>query len=223
MGPRFVGAFGALPRECDDITVRRLNTFTSDDLAGRSLPLPAATFCDPYAPEPGTPWLVGLDDGVGLLFRHGAVGEEEVHFARPDEWGRLAGPPRVVGGIPNLSSVDGGNQPRAVHIGHRMLFTERRGSENRCHAIRVMNDDGSGAGEAPWQLPCYGFADHAFVPERRITTSVELLPIRGGRCSSGRSATMSRRPTSPVTTRGTRGSTPCCWTRTAGAGARCSA
>ncbi|MCZ7687312.1 MAG: hypothetical protein M5U28_54675 [Sandaracinaceae bacterium] len=123
--------------------------------------------------------------GHGLLMRQGwAVGagpdDGLVHFARLTEEGALASQPIAVGGLPPHSSVDGGNQPRAVAFDGRVLFTERRGSENTCHAIRVMDDDGTGAHDAPFQLPCYPWTEVQWTAERPITASVELVQVPGG-------------------------------------------
>ena len=62
--------------------------------------------------------------------------------------------------------------------GGRVLFAERRAGLNECHALRVMNEDSTGATDAPWQLPCLG--DTRQSPERRVTSNVELVAAPGG-------------------------------------------
>ncbi len=181
-----LGVVGALPGECESESVHRLLTFTSSTRDTRPLPIPSDGFCDPlFVLPPSNPWLFEIDGDFGMLLRQGwAVGAEPrdglVHFVRLAADGSLATQPIAVGGLPPYSSVDGGNQPRAVAFDGRVLFTERRGSENTCHAIRVMDDDGTGAHDAPFQLPCYPWTEVQWTAERPITASVELVQVPGG-------------------------------------------
>ncbi|MCZ7687313.1 MAG: hypothetical protein M5U28_54680 [Sandaracinaceae bacterium] len=165
--------------QCGTESVLRLHGFRADFPMARTLSLEEP--CDIYSLAPSNPWLFNLGPDIGLAFRRGSAVEGGlVHYARLAGDGMVVSDPVEVGGLPPHSSVDGGNQPRAVAFDGRVLFTERRGSENTCHAIRVMNDDGSGAADAPWQLPCYGWSELQRVPQRRVTASVELVAVPGG-------------------------------------------
>jgi hypothetical protein len=166
-------AFSAAPSACGYEGIVRGNVI----VGGEVVPLaPTDAVCHSLIGT-GLTWLFELDEAtLGALFRVRPGGR--LHYVRLALDGSLLTAPVVVDGNHVLSPLEGGYQPRAVRVGAHVLFTERRGDYNRCHAIRVMNLDGTGAGDAPWQLPCYGdernSRDALFVP------SIELLAVPGG-------------------------------------------
>lgn len=133
-------------------------------------------------------WLVTLTDGsLGLFFRRDLPTPSPrdflgslVHYARLDEDFHPIGPAIDVDIGEGTTMVDGGNQPRAIALGaDRILYGERFGAGlNRCQVLGVMNDDGTEARRAPWQLPCFfqGYGNEAW-----LTSSYELEALPEGR------------------------------------------
>jgi hypothetical protein len=124
------------------------------------------------------PWPVPLGDGtLGILFRTGiggGGGGGALRYLVTTVDGEVLSGPRPISGS-EIAGLEGGLQPRALPMPNgRILFTERHGNLNRCHRLRLMNEDGSGAKDAPWQLPCMR------EPDRWRTGTVELVPAPGG-------------------------------------------
>lgn len=172
-----LAAIGATPSRCVRDGYRQVHVVSGDPPRGAPL---GPTICDGPFETTGNAWLFVLDDGeFGLLYRHRSR-VDAVRYLRFSADGTVTSEPLVVGTTADpLSTVDGGFQPRGVYAGNgRILFTERRGGTNNCHAIRVMNADGSDAHDAPWQLPCVGA--EGWGPERPITASVDLERVERG-------------------------------------------
>lgn len=125
-----------------------------------------------------------LDGGdVGVMVRLGFFGGRPpsndlgLHYLRltPDASEILVGPIRI-GDIDTQRAFDSGVQPRVLPFSNgRILFTERRGRDglNTCHALRLVNDDGTNPSDAPWQLPCISDLE-------RETRMVMLVPLEEG-------------------------------------------
>jgi len=128
-----------------------------------------------------TPWLYAGGDGrLSVLFRAGAADDGHVRLLRLNDDLTIRDGPRVVGGVDLSSSGIDGFQPRAVAVpGGRVLFLERISGGNDCHVLRIMNEDGECAEDAPWQLPCYG--DGGRYGDRDLITGyLELVSVPGG-------------------------------------------
>lgn len=175
------GAMAGIPAECGSylINLQRLMVFREGDESASPVFWDRPR-CDPSddTQETSNPYLVPLGErGMGVLLRVGFLGEPpadgQVKLLTLDENAEPIGPPVDVGSDHDRTTVDGGNQPRGVAVGGRLLFTERRGPENDCHALRVAKLDGSGAHDAPWQLPCIRR------PGRWKTASHALLEVPG--------------------------------------------
>jgi len=127
-------------------------------------------------------WLVSTSAGdLGMLFRmYDADLGASVRYARLDPDFHPVGPAIDVDIGEGTTMVDGGNQPRAAALGtNRILYGERLHSRlNECQVLGVMNDDGTEARRAPWQLPCF-FQSYGF--EDWLTSSYELEALPGGR------------------------------------------
>ena len=175
MGP--IGALDAVA-PCEGTARGRMSIHVfGAPLLARRLPFPTEACDDGQA---GTPWLFSLGDSeVGLLYRHGRVEDHQVRYIRLGPDGTPRSTSRIVGGGANaaVSDVRGGFQPRAVRVGERVLFTERRGSDAGCYTIRVVDVDGANAEDAPWQLPCADDGGYADGPV--ITWIHQLVSVPG--------------------------------------------
>ncbi|MFW6050121.1 MAG: hypothetical protein ACODAU_03035 [Myxococcota bacterium] len=122
------------------------------------------------------PYLFSLEDGgLGVVFYAGLFGgDDRLRFGRIGEDGQLLEAPVVVEGT-GAGISGGGFLPRGVATGDgRILFLDRRQQAGFCHALGVMRADGSGARDAPWQMPCMAR------PDKWMSRSVELQPVPGG-------------------------------------------
>ncbi|MBN4049577.1 hypothetical protein JYT86_00805, partial [bacterium AH-315-N03] len=177
---QLLATLGATPAACGRDGFRQIHLASNDPPVGRPL---NPSLCDASVPETGNGWVFAIGDGTfGLLYRQRPADDVRIRYLRLDAGGRPLGDPVLVGLdlYETFSSIDGGFQPRALVVGNHVLFTERYGGTNTCHVLRVMNLDGSDARDAPWQLPCRGYALDQFEPERRVTPSIELLRIEDG-------------------------------------------
>jgi len=120
---------------------------------------------------------------IGMFIRLGVLGGRPpnhdlgLHYLRLNSDGSeiLIGPVRI-GEIDTQRPFDSGLQPRVLPFANgRILFTERRGRDglNTCHALRLVNEDGTSPTDAPWQLPCIHDLD-------RETRMVMLVPLEDG-------------------------------------------
>jgi hypothetical protein len=153
----------------------RLHLVRGTDVGTAEPLLVGQDFCDLYAHSVGNAFLVPLSSGsLGILYTSGGV----LHYA-----GLTAtGMPTTAGSVAGtrIRNSGGGFQPRGVAVpGGRVLFTERRDPGGFCHALRIMREDGSGARDAPWQLPCIRTADGERSTDTR-SSSMALVPIPGG-------------------------------------------
>lgn len=176
---RLVSAVGATPSACGRDSFRQIH-LVPDDRVGRPL---NPSLCDEAVPETGGGWLFPLPDGtsIGMLYRERSE-NGRLRYVQIDADGTLLTSPVVVGlDLEDThSTVDSGFQPRAVAIGDHVVFTERFGTTNTCHVLRLMNLDGSDARDAPFQLPCRSADIRDFRPGRRVTASIELLRLDAG-------------------------------------------
>lgn len=186
-----VGAFISAPFECatggGGLSTHHRATFASRS-ARRATPL----FWGPR-PCDGTPengiavanvgGAVLTSGEIALFVRLGTAGgrppdnDRGLHYLRlrPDAMEIVLGPLRI-GGIDTATRFDSGLQPRVLPFANeRILFTERRGRDglNTCHALRLVNDDGTDPTDAPWQLPCISDLE-------RETRMVMLVPLEDG-------------------------------------------
>jgi hypothetical protein len=131
--------------------------------------------------------LASLNDGsLGALFRLGSgEGRGDVHYLRLTRDLEPIYPVQRVGGRWTHFTTETGYQPKAAALGDaRVLWTERTGwtegaggsSYNVCQELRIMGQDGSMAGPAPYQLSCR--SDDTYV-----TKNTELLPLPDGRAA----------------------------------------
>lgn len=85
-------------------------------------------------------------------------------------------PPRRVGRTP-ARRHGVGFYPSATVVSGRLIFTERSSRDgNTCHLLRVADEDGSDAHDAPWQLPCFRAGS-----ESDLITTEPLLATVGDR------------------------------------------
>jgi hypothetical protein len=121
----------------------------------------------------GPAWPVALSDGnIGILVALGVGVPSPLSYVVVSPDGEvLRGPVRVGTEMRRFDSAGlGSHQSRAVRMSSRILFTEPLEYAYKCSGLRIMNEDGSSAGDAPWQLPCR--AD----PTRHVNW-VELRPM----------------------------------------------
>jgi len=185
-----ISAFVSAPFECTStgglssywrLTLGRRSTHRATPLYWGSMP------CDGGASNGLTVSVAEaavLSSGeIGVFVRLGVFGGRPpnhdlgVHYLRLNSDGSeiLAGPIRI-GDIDTRSAFDSGLQPRVLPFPNgRILFTERRGRDglNTCHALRLVNDDGTSPMDAPWQLPCLSDLE-------RETRMVMLVPLEDG-------------------------------------------
>jgi len=96
---------------------------------------------------------------VGWFFRTQSEGLS-VKYAQLDPANLpVATQPVVVGGDPTASPVSGIRQLFAAYAGDARIIMAHQATDTRyplttCWALRTLNDDGSDAHDAPWQLPC---------------------------------------------------------------------
>lgn len=160
---RVWGGLGVVPSSCPAFSnFARLHVFGAHQPSGVPVRLDNDA-CE--LPPPATsletqvmalPWLVPLEDSVGVLYRGWGPVPPPVHYFRFTPDGQIIGDPVRVGrtGAQN-TGMNGGQQVRAVRLDDTILFSE--GAPPRadfCTLIRLMNLDGSEARDAPFQLPC---------------------------------------------------------------------
>ncbi|MGE0792162.1 MAG: hypothetical protein AB7S26_41200, partial [Sandaracinaceae bacterium] len=101
------------------------------------------------------PWGVALSDGnIGIFFDVRAqMLPRRYVVVTPD--GQVVHGPVVVGAT-DREYVHRGNvlSGEAARVGRHVLFVEGGTVEVSCHSIRIIDEDGSNAHDAPWQLPC---------------------------------------------------------------------
>ncbi len=151
---RFVGGFVSEPAQCGSTLGNFTRLFLVSELDDAVL----VTWGETCAPRDfelnvENAWFYDAGDGhIGVLHRPGRP--VPVHLAVVSLDGSAE--PRGQVGENEVSTVDGGKQPRAVRLpSGRVLMAERRSfGENECHALRMFDADGSNAEDTDYQFPC---------------------------------------------------------------------
>lgn len=184
-GDRIWGGLVSRPPACGENYVNHNRLFLFNDRDGDAS---TVRWGDDMCPDVtseytvSVPYLFHLGGGdLGCVLRTGGFGiprgpaDGRVRLLRLDSNGRLTGGPFSIGKAETRAAPnEGGQQPRAVSLPEgRVLFSELRGRGNDCQGLRIVDDDGTGAHDAPWQLPCERD------PSEWKTSSIELVEVPG--------------------------------------------
>ncbi|MGE3633322.1 MAG: hypothetical protein AB7P00_25710, partial [Sandaracinaceae bacterium] len=151
--PRCVG-----PRSDMGLYPAPLTLHVVDLATAQARPVEWASECDldgTVQSDASLPWGVTLSDGnIGIFFDVGVRMLPRRYVVVTPEAEVVHGPV-VVGAtdreyLTRTIILSG----EATRVGRHVLFVEGDTHEVPCHSIRVIDEDGSNAHDAPWQLPC---------------------------------------------------------------------